>query len=110
MVPEDDLHLPSALDADSRFAACLGQEEGRLDETITSLEADQCSLSRAEAERDAWLAAHPEAGPPQASFDLGDLLDRLRPAAGWGVSSEPNTADLDRGAAVEPDLGIDIGP
>jgi hypothetical protein len=44
------------------------------------------------------------------SFDLGDLLDRLRPAAGWEISPEPTTPGLDRGAAVEPDLGVDLGP
>jgi hypothetical protein len=88
-----------------------GPELDRLDETIRNLEADQRSLTRAQTERDAWLAEHPEAAGPKASFDLGDLLDRLRPAAGWQISPEPNPAGMDRGAEVAgPDLGIDIGP
>jgi conjugative relaxase-like TrwC/TraI family protein len=96
--------------AEQAFEVVAGPELERLDQTITNLEADQRSLTRAEAERNAWLAQHPEADAPQGSFDLGDLLDRLRPAAGWEISPEPNTAGLDRGAAVEPDLGIDFGP
>ena len=97
--------------AEKAFEVVAGPELERLDETITTLEADQRSLTRAAAERNAWLAEHPEADAPQAAFDLGDLLDRLRPAAGWEISPEPNTAGLDRGAAVEPpDLGIDFGP
>jgi hypothetical protein len=88
-----------------------GPEFERLDQTISNLEADQRALTGAEAERDAWFAQHPDADAPQSSFDLGDLLDRLRPAAGWEIAPDPNTPGLDQGAAVEPpDLGIDLGP
>ena len=96
--------------AKTAFDHVAGPEIERLDETIRNLEVDQRSLTGAQAERDAWLAERPEADGPKASFDLGDLLDRLRPAAGWQMSPEPNTAGIDRGAAVEPDLGIDFGP
>jgi len=96
--------------AEKAFEVVAGPELERLEQTITNLEADQRSLTRAEAERDAWLAQHPEADAPQTSFDLGDLLERLRPAAGWEISPEPNIVGPDRGAAIEPDLGIDFGP
>jgi len=94
------------------FDQLAGQEAARLDATIRDLEDDRRSLVRAQVERDIWLDQHPEAAPPQASFDLGDLLDRLRPAAGgWEVGRDASPAGMDRGAEVAgPDLGIDIGP
>ena len=97
--------------AQKEFERAAGPELDRLGETIRNLEVDQRSLTRAQTERDAWLAEHPEAEGPESSFDLGDLLDRLRPAAGWKLSQEPNLTGMDRGAEVAgPDLGIDIGP
>ncbi|HVW31043.1 MAG TPA: hypothetical protein VHL53_00765 [Acidimicrobiia bacterium] len=68
--------------AETAFDHGAGPEAGRLDETIRNLEADQRS-GPAQAERDAWLAEHPEAKGPQAAFDLDDLVDRLRRAVGW---------------------------
>jgi hypothetical protein len=99
-------------DAQKVFDQLAGPEAARLDETIQELEDDRRSLVRAQVERDIWLEQHPEAAPPQASFDLGDLLDRLRPAVGgWEVGRDASAAGMDRGAEVAgPDLGIDIGP
>jgi len=98
--------------AEQAFDQLARPEVARLDETIRSLEGDRKSLVQAQTERDRWLEQHPEAAPPQTSFDLDDLLDRLRPAAGgWEVGRDVDPVGMDRGAEVAaPDLGIDIGP
>jgi hypothetical protein len=86
----------------------------RLDDTIKTLEDDRQALVRDQAERDAWLAQHPETVDRLASTEqcdlLSDLFDRIRPVPGRevGVAREPS-GRTDMGPAIEHDLGIEIG-